>query len=399
MRTLLPCLILFLLYLAWERIALERARRRIPLRIAVTGTRGKSSVARLLASVLTEAGNKVVAKTTGSEAMILLPGGGRIELDRGVTPSILEQKELIHRAARLGAGCLVAEVMSIRPENHYVESRLLLRPNMVVITNVRRDHTEIMGETEDKVASVLSLDICPGSAVFLPAREERALFRAEARRCRAALVAVPPGLSAPHLTDAAAADGLEFNDNLDLVRAVAGRLGIAPGIVTQGIRKAQHDIGRLNIWCCRKPDTERPCYLVNAFAANDPESTLQVLGKVIEFAPAAAENVIGVFNVRADRLPRTLQWISVLKGDASRRFRKLYIVGEHSGAVRRRLPQAVPLFHGTAEQLTGAVCPNLSEPAILFGFGNFKGAGRLLTEYWAKIGEPCETARKPVEGS
>ncbi len=118
MPTFLLCLISFFLFLLWERIVLHRAQRRIPLRIAVTGTRGKSSVVRLLASVLKQSGRTVIAKTTGSQAVILLPDGEQIELDRSVPPSILEQKQLIHRAARLKADCLVSEVMSLRPENH-----------------------------------------------------------------------------------------------------------------------------------------------------------------------------------------------------------------------------------------------------------------------------------------
>src|SRR5512137_3000987 len=101
MRILLPWLMLFLLFLVWERVGLSRSHRRIPLRIAVTGTRGKSSVVRLLASILKEDGRKVVAKTTGSQAVILMPDGSQIELDRSVTPSILEQKRLIHEAARV----------------------------------------------------------------------------------------------------------------------------------------------------------------------------------------------------------------------------------------------------------------------------------------------------------
>lgn len=210
MRTLLPCLVLFLCYLLWERIALSRSQRRIPLRIAVTGTRGKSSVARLLASILREDGRSVVAKTTGSQAVILLPDGGQIELDRSATPSILEQKQLVHKAARLKADILVAEVMSIHPENHFVEAHKILRPNLVAITNVRRDHTETMGETEEQIASVLSLDICARATVFLPAREEYASFRAEARRCNAILIPVPIGSSAPLLRSAPDLGRLQF---------------------------------------------------------------------------------------------------------------------------------------------------------------------------------------------
>jgi UDP-N-acetylmuramoylalanine-D-glutamate ligase len=46
-----------------ERLRLDRSRENIPLVIAVTGTRGKSTVTRMLASVLRCNGQHVLAKT------------------------------------------------------------------------------------------------------------------------------------------------------------------------------------------------------------------------------------------------------------------------------------------------------------------------------------------------
>ncbi len=394
MSTSLLCLISFLLFLLWERIAVFRAQKRVPLRIAVTGTRGKTSVARILASVLKEAGYRVVVKTTGSQALIILPDGSQIELDRSVTPSILEQKQVIRRASGLKADCLVAEVMSLRPENHFVESHLLLRPNLVVITNVRRDHTELMGETASKIASVLSLDICRGSKVFLPASEDNPSFQAEAHRCEAALMPVVKGLSARSLQSIHDSSGLEFSDNLDLVCAVVHHLGVVSEHIIAGVRNAQYDIGMLKVWRYHPPVSACPKYLVNAFAANDPESTLQVLDKIESLVPEAAGQIVGIFNLRADRLPRTLQWISVMREGAMKRFRRLYLVGDHTAAVRRRLPEARVIKFCSPEPITDTICSEATVPEVVFGFGNIKGPGKLLAEYWSRIGEPLCTRKR-----
>jgi UDP-N-acetylmuramyl tripeptide synthase len=69
------CLVVLIAYLLAERILLGRRRRRIPLRIAVTGTRGKSSVVRLIAAAMREAGLSVLAKTTGSQPILIHPDG------------------------------------------------------------------------------------------------------------------------------------------------------------------------------------------------------------------------------------------------------------------------------------------------------------------------------------
>jgi poly-gamma-glutamate synthase PgsB/CapB len=145
---LLLSLTLFLLFLVYERVVLNRLRNSIPMVIAVTGTRGKSSVVRMLASVLRESGRTVLTKTTGSQAQIVLPDGSIQNISRRGIVSILEQKTILKKGSELHVDCLVVEIMSIRPDNHFIESQKILKPDIVVVTNVRKDHLEAMGETE-----------------------------------------------------------------------------------------------------------------------------------------------------------------------------------------------------------------------------------------------------------
>ncbi len=145
MTVLLITTVLFILWLLFERIGHERNLRSIPLRIAVTGTRGKSSVVRLLAAVLREDGRTVLAKTTGSRAEVILPDGAGEEVPRRGVPSIIEQVRSVRQAARLGVDVLVMETMSIHAENHRVEGEVLVQPHLVAVTNARPDHVEAMG--------------------------------------------------------------------------------------------------------------------------------------------------------------------------------------------------------------------------------------------------------------
>jgi len=138
------CSAAFLIYLLIERLALDARLRLIPVRICVAGTRGKSSVVRLIAGALRESGTNVVAKTTGSRAAVLLPDGTEREVRRRGLPSVLEQKRIVRTAARLGAQVLVTEMMSIGEECLSTESRRLIRPDILVLTNVRLDHLDLM---------------------------------------------------------------------------------------------------------------------------------------------------------------------------------------------------------------------------------------------------------------
>ena len=387
MSTLLPTLVVFLLYLLWERVALDRARGRISIRIAVTGTRGKLGVVRLLASILREDGRRVVAKTTGSEAIVLMPDGSQIQLDRSTGPSILEQKQLIHRAARARADCLVAEVMSIRAENHFVESRQLLNSNIVAITNVRKDHTDLMERNREK------------DRLRAQPRHHPPLYRFHAgrRTCRR----LPPG--GPPVQGAGDHGGRKFLPGISGRRTRPAKAGVCrkprPGMrhsdhlgisrerISEGIRKAHYDIGGLAMW--RHPD--RDYFFVNAFAANDPESTFRVLDRVSAALPAMSGSVVGVMNLRADRMPRTLQWLDVFQ-KGTHRFRQLVVVGEFTRAVERRLPHAQFLRIRKPETIMQSVYIQAPEPAIIFGFGNVKGMGRTLIGHWSTIGMPYAPA-------
>jgi poly-gamma-glutamate synthase PgsB/CapB len=172
--TLTPLTVFLALLLGWlgwlvgERVKLERDRAAVPLRISVTGTRGKTSVARLLAAVLREDGRKVLAKTTGSEARLIFPDGAEAEIHRLGAPSVLEQRKLLARGARLGVDAVVAEIMSVHPEAHRVEAHRILKPNLVLVTNFRVDHLAAQGETRGAVARVLALDVPPGGRALVP---------------------------------------------------------------------------------------------------------------------------------------------------------------------------------------------------------------------------------------
>ena len=69
--------------------------KKIPIRIHVNGTRGKSSVTRLIAAGLREGGLNTFAKTTGTIPRIINNSGNDVELHRLRTASIGEQIKLI----------------------------------------------------------------------------------------------------------------------------------------------------------------------------------------------------------------------------------------------------------------------------------------------------------------
>ncbi len=376
-------------YLALERIRLDHHRKAIPLTIAVTGTRGKSSVTRMLAAVLRESGRRVLAKTTGSEAVLILPDGSERGIRRRGRPSIIEQKHVLRLGAQLGVDAAVVEIMSIHPENHLVETRRLLKPDLVLVTNFRVDHTAAMGETRDAVAAVLALDVPPGASAFVPKGECLPAFRAALRERGGELIEVPPGTASPPPG--------RFGENRDLVYATARSLGIEDRTIREGIGRARGDIGALRIWRHQPTDIGTPCFLVSAFAANDPESTMLIHEGVMAALVVDSERCVGLLSLRPDRGDRTLQWVKALREDFVDRFNRLYVLGLHAPALARRLKRfddaaRIEVLRGTRPaEITQTALSGIREAGgAVFGFGNIGGVGEALVAHWSEAGEPWE---------
>lgn len=378
-----------------ERVRLDRSRNAIPLRIAVTGTRGKTSVVRLLASVLRESGQSVLAKTTGSEASLILPDGSVERIRRRGQPSILEQKALLHRGVDRGVDTVVVEIMSIHAENHLVETQHLLKPHVVLVTNFRVDHTAAVGDTREDVAAVLALDVPDEARVFVPEVACLPTFRTMVEEGGANLTEVPAGTAASMLKDGEGSGPADFGDNLDLVVAAARSLGVDDEMIRRGMRGAMQDIGAVRLWRYQGESSRPPTFLVSAFAANDPESTMFVYDQVMETLEASPDRCVGLMSLRADRGDRTLQWADALAGGLLSRFGHLYVTGLHAPAFRRRVRRLVGGEASPIRVLRSAPAPDLTEWAlsgireggVVFGFGNIGGVGEELVEHWAGVGE------------
>jgi poly-gamma-glutamate synthase PgsB/CapB len=385
LTVLLSTLALFLLYLLYERTALRRIRRFIPTVVTVTGTRGKSSVVRMLASILREGGFKVVAKTTGSEAQFVIPDGSVQDVRRRGMPSVLEQKKALRTAAKLGADYLIAEIMSIRPENHIVESCQILKPDIVLFTNVRRDHVDAMGQTEEEIARVLRLDIPRAAKVYVSEKYRGSVEDGNEGSPSHRVVSVQPGLSDSLLQKTPELGKLEFGENLDLVVALARDLKFDEETIARGVLNTSYDLGKFRIWMYR--DGGKEIFLANAFAANDPESTMKVLEKTREVLAPRIAGMTGVLSLRPDRGDRTLQWIRSLRNGMAEHFRKIYVTGDGAEVLRRRVKGVEILRSREPERTTNHIAATMEEGEVLFGFGNIVGAGRALVEYWKEVGQ------------
>ncbi len=386
----LACLAALLAFLVVERLLLGRARRRVGLRIAVTGIRGKSSVTRLIAGGLRRSGRRVLAKATGSSPVLIFPDGREEGIERRGRPSVREQIRLMSLASRLGAEALVVETMSVAPENLSAELKTVIKPHVLALTNVRPDHLDDLGCDESAIARSLVSAMPRDCLLVVPESEARPEFATAAREASGLI------LRAPGMDGGEGVPGACFRDNIGLALAVLDRLGVDRETALAGMRESLPDPGALAAWDVPigSGETSAVCYSV--FAANDPRSSAEAVAMIAE-RPGDVGNVyIGLLCLREDRGDRTLQWIEAAASGFFDRFGTVAVLGVPAPAFRRRLARAGggPLDKFIFEtgphprEIMDSLAPAGGGRPVFIGLGNIIGLGEAFVEHWKRTGTP-----------
>jgi poly-gamma-glutamate synthase PgsB/CapB len=299
MKLILLLLVLLTGLGAFEMIRHGYHRGRIAVRIHVNGSRGKSSVTRLIAAGLRAGGLRVMAKTTGSAACLIYPDGSELPVRRRGGPNIREQVQVFRTASVQQAEALVLECMAVRPDLQQVSEHRIVKATVGVITNVRPDHLDVMGPTLDDVASNLASTV-PRNSHLVCADDTYANFFA--RRARAShsrfTLARPEDVTA---TELAELPYVEFPENVSLALAACAVVGVERSQALSGMKTVRPDIGALTRW--RILEGGRQLEFINAFAANDPVSYIRIWESLgLNLQP---DRTIILVNLREDRQRRT----------------------------------------------------------------------------------------------
>lgn len=370
-------------YLVVEKCLHARRLRRIPLRIHVNGSRGKTAVTGLTAEILRECGLRTIAKTTGDEPVLHRPDGRETLLARRGPANIREQMRVIRLAARARVDAVVLECMALAPHLQEVSEAEMVRAGIGAITNVRPDHYEAMGLCLADAAAALGRTI-PGKGVLVCGADDgSAWIAAEAARMGVPCATVEPlgSVADPVLAE-----------NLALAAEIGRQARLPEDRVTAALQRilARGSCARARRLLC----PGGPVVLVDLFSANDPVSTARLLDRVLGSpADALPRPWVLLLNARSDRPLRTLALVDALSGD--RRYDALAVAGSGRRLALRRLKKAAPrarvidLAPGEPHRLLAEIGAAVSTRSFtLFGIGNHRGPGADLRRHFAG-GIPC----------
>ncbi len=381
---------LFLLVLVtslgvWEMLRHVRHRRKIPIRIHVNGSRGKSSVARLIAAGLKAGGMSVVGKTTGSAAALINTDGSETPVVRRGGPNIKEQLSVFRRAARQNPQALVIECMAVRPDLQKVCEHTIVKATHGVITNVRPDHLEVMGPSMDDVAASLAGTVPNSSHLFTSEDKYHGFLESRARKAKSTFTLSNASAVSPQEMKKFSYE--EFPENVSLALDVCHSVGVERDTALAGMWDVTPDVGAMTRWRYLEEvsgEGFKHVEFINGFAANDPDSYIRVW-KRLELN-RHQDKVILLMNIRSDRQRRSKD-LAPLFGTEMKAAHYV-LIGEETalfGHMIRRggvLPETIHDFsHLEAEQLWDSLAALGPDGTQIIGVGNIKGIGNRLLDY------------------
>jgi gamma-polyglutamate synthase len=353
----------------------NRYLNQIPTRILVTGSRGKSSIVRLIYAGVSNY-KKAMAKTTGSCTVLIDEHGTEIPLLRNGTATVLEQIKIIRKAAKANVDVLIVESMALRPELQKVESSKLIRPTIHVLSNIRPDHVDVMGKNKSEISKSY-LGSIYNNAQLITTQE--------------ILDKVGDKSFFPNLPTIARLDQIEIqqikkrlnyiehDENIELAFSTCQNLGIGTEEIIAGSKTSKPDAGALTTKQIKIDD--KNIYFINAFAANDPDSIV----KIWREQSSTIENktrTITIINTRYDRQYRTAQLAELVGKEI---LTDSYIVtGNDIDLFLHHLDldnldgKVLTSYGFSPKKLLKKLKPLLQEQTVIFGIGNFADLGSKL---------------------
>jgi len=314
--TVFILMIAYMAYSAYVKHAHDKGMQRFEHRIHVNGIRGKSSTTRLIAGALREGGIKTAAKTTGSAARILVDHTSETPVPRK-EPDIAEQRRMLKyymgTMHRMFTGedykAVVFECMAINPVyQRYLEEKIM-HSTIGVITNIREDHTDVMGETLPEIARSLSNTIPRGGYLVTAETDPEllAILQEECDKRNATMYAVGDmRIAEKHI---AKFQHFEYKANVAIALKVAQIAGVSRATALAGMHNAMPDPGAFAL---KKigDSKEKTIHWANLFAINDRESFVMTVESLRTKIGARAKRAV-ILNNRVDRPERVLQFLDI----------------------------------------------------------------------------------------
>ncbi|MGM0500405.1 MAG: poly-gamma-glutamate synthase PgsB [Bacillota bacterium] len=380
----------------FERKKHNKNLNHIPSIIHVNGIRGKSSTTRLISAALRAGGLKVLAKTTGSAARIIYPDQSEKEIIRHGPPSISEQKKIVQLAVEEEVDVLVIECMAVSPEIQWSSENLFLNADYMIITNVRNDHLDKMGNNLLEIAETISLSL-PYNSNVISSEKKLASFIKEKSEMRNNQYSSTNNITISK-EELQLFEKEVFADNIACAIKTAQYFNIDRKTALKGMFSVTEDPGSLKYYLLKEKN--RNIIFINAFAANDRDSTEIIWNRVsknFDNLPVENASIYALINHRSDRGFRLKEFAEFLTKknrfnayllSGALKFRQRRLLKKNLNSQKNILNLNLSIFVLNKFNKLSNYFNNLesNKDLIIFGCGNIHGDAEIISKFFAESG-------------
>lgn len=362
----------------------QKRIRSIPIRVHINGTRGKSSVTRLIGAGLRAGGITNITKVTGTFPRLIIEDGTETYIHRKASANIIEQLAIVRFAAERKVQALVMECMALQPQYQTITEHKMIHSNVGVMTNIRIDHTDVMGHTLGEIAETLGRTIPRNENLFSSENIiPETLEKMAAKKNTIVHFANPDSVTFEEMNGFSY---IEHRENVALALDVCKHLGVNRNVALKGMYDAVPDEGVLTRH--RVISFQKEMIFYNAFAANDPDSTLLVWQKIRDEIGFSGKRIV-LLNTRQDRLYRAEQLVEMTGKKLSNEADYLMLIGQsvevvHALALQHGVPSKKIISVGwtTPEKVYEAILALTETSSSIVAIGNMGGMGAATVEYF-----------------
>jgi len=359
----------------------QKYLRSIPVRIHINGTRGKSSVTRLVGAGLRAGGYRTITKVTGTFPRIILPDGSEAVVHRKEAANILEQLDIIKYCSQQNANVLIIECMALQPIYQKITETQMVKATHGVITNIRLDHLDVMGPTLDDVAKAICGTIPKKTKLFTS--EDRYLNFMQKKAKKKKTEVLNSTAETISNEDLEGFTYIEHKENVALALDICADLGVKKEIALPEMKRSIPDEGVLRRYTIN--ENGKRIHFYNALAANDPESTIMIWN-AIRNQSSKGEHFMFLLNTRKDRQDRAIRLVDMM---SKLDYSSIGLIGESLEMVVNMCEkQGIKKEHihainskTTSEKYT-ALCEASEENTTIIAIGNMGAGGADLADFF-----------------
>ncbi|MGL5054091.1 MAG: poly-gamma-glutamate synthase PgsB [Fusobacteriaceae bacterium] len=361
----LSLIFIYFISIFYEKIQVDKNRKKIKTIIHVNGIRGKSTVSRLIDAGLRDGNRKVFTKVTGTSPRYIDIDGVEKEIVRKGKANIREQIKILKKVSKDNIDVLVLECMAVNPDLQRVCEEKILKADIGVITNVREDHLDEMGDSLEKIAYSLSKMIPKNKVLFTSEVNCFNILKNESEK---------RGSIAYYAQAKDEYSEIDFKENVALALSVCKELGVDEESALERMKNYKRDIGvlrEINF----KNKKEKNITFINALAANDPNSSKKIIDSYKVNLKWKNKRYL-MINNRRDRASRMLQYVDFVK-KYGEEFNGIFVSGQSKEIFLKLLKD----YEGRVEVLHSIKSfEELEDDSIIFAVGNICGIGQKIID-------------------